>query len=320
MLKTYKGPNTLGDNALQQRNAAVGTKVDTSSSKLVQVSSRLGKLSKFIPGSVPSHYWHDFSPYTESYEDIDEDDFFETTSSTGPPEPLPYFLDGSASNVTAQLGGRVLLHCRVGQLGDKTISWVRRRGEELVLLSAGGLTLASDGRWSLQAASHGDWRLALSPVAARDHGPYECQVSTHPPLVRTVHLSVLVPKVEIVDERGVSVSDKFYKEGSIIELRCVISKVPQPSGQVVWTHAGKHLNYETKRGGISVKTEVLNSGALSRLYIANAARKDSGNYTCALEDVSATTVSVHVLKGENPLAMQRGRGHRQTQSKLFIIS
>lgn len=49
----------------------------------------------------------------------------------------------------------------------------------------------------------------------------------------------------------------------------------------------------------SVKTELLNSGALSRLYIANAARKDSGNYTCALEDVSATTVSVHVLKGRS---------------------
>jgi hypothetical protein len=46
-----------------------------------------------------------------------------------------------------------------------------------------------------------------------------------------------------------------------------------------------------------VKTEVQNSGALSRLYIANAAKRDSGNYTCALEEVSATTVAVHVLRG-----------------------
>lgn len=66
----------------------------------------------------------------------------------------------------------------------------------------------------------------------------------------TAYRLFTVPKVEIVDERGVSVSDKFYKEGSIIELRCVISRVPQPSGQVVWTHAGRHLNYDTKRGGI----------------------------------------------------------------------
>ncbi|KZC08191.1 hypothetical protein WN55_10062 [Dufourea novaeangliae] len=38
------------------------------------------------------------------------------------------------------------------------------------------------------------------------------------------------------------------------------------------------------------------SGAISRLYIANANKKDSGNYSCALADVAAaTTVSVHVL-------------------------
>ncbi|KAK1137889.1 hypothetical protein K0M31_002383 [Melipona bicolor] len=59
------------------------------------------------------------------------------------------------------------------------------------------------------------------------------------------------------------------------------------------------------------------SGAISRLYIANANKKDSGNYSCALADVAAaTTVSVHVLnvvslehyktlKQESPLAMPR---------------
>lgn len=65
-----------------------------------------------------------------------------------------------------------------------------------------------------------------------------------------IFYSSAVPKVEIVDERGVSVSDKFYKEGSIIELRCVITRVPQPSGQVLWSHQGRQLNYDTKRGGI----------------------------------------------------------------------
>lgn len=40
------------------------------------------------------------------------------------------------------------------------------------------------------------------------------------------------------------------------------------------------------------------NGAVSRLYIANANKKDSGNYSCALADVAAaTTVSVHVLNG-----------------------
>lgn len=40
------------------------------------------------------------------------------------------------------------------------------------------------------------------------------------------------------------------------------------------------------------------AGAVSRLYIANANKKDSGNYSCALANVAAVTmVSVHVLNG-----------------------
>lgn len=43
------------------------------------------------------------------------------------------------------------------------------------------------------------------------------------------------------------------------------------------------------------------AGAVSRLYIANANKKDSGNYSCALADVAAATmVSVHVLNGMLP--------------------
>lgn len=48
----------------------------------------------------------------------------------------------------------------------------------------------------------------------------------------------------------------------------------------------------------SVKTDMGAAGAVSRLYIANANKKDSGNYSCALANVAAVTmVSVHVLNG-----------------------
>lgn len=48
----------------------------------------------------------------------------------------------------------------------------------------------------------------------------------------------------------------------------------------------------------SVKTDMGAAGAISRLYIANANKKDSGNYSCALANVAAATmVSVHVLNG-----------------------
>ncbi|KAG8230540.1 hypothetical protein J437_LFUL008363 [Ladona fulva] len=59
-----------------------------------------------------------------------------------------------------------------------------------------------------------------------------------------------VPKVEIVDERGVAIVDKFYKAGSTIELKCVISQVPQLTSYVTWKHGQRMLNYDTSRGGI----------------------------------------------------------------------
>ena len=62
--------------------------------------------------------------------------------------------------------------------------------------------------------------------------------------------SPLVPRVEIIDERGLRTPDKFYKSGSTIELKCVISKMPQPTNYVTWKHGLRMLNYDTSRGGI----------------------------------------------------------------------
>ncbi|KAL2730176.1 lachesin-like [Vespula maculifrons] len=64
-------------------------------------------------------------------------------------------------------------------------------------------------------------------------------------------LGVEVPRVEIVDERGATTGDKFYKAGSTIELKCVVSNIPQPTGYVTWRHGSRALNYDTTRGGIS---------------------------------------------------------------------
>ncbi|KOX77210.1 hypothetical protein WN51_10300 [Melipona quadrifasciata] len=60
-----------------------------------------------------------------------------------------------------------------------------------------------------------------------------------------------VPRVEIVDEHGATAGDKFYKAGSTIELKCVVSNIPQPTGYVTWRHGSRTLNYDTTRGGIS---------------------------------------------------------------------
>ncbi|XP_021928644.1 peroxidasin-like isoform X3 [Zootermopsis nevadensis] len=273
---------------------------------LLQVHCAVRQVLKTHSGdpfdSLPKNFWYELSsPFTESYDDLTEPEPNTT------PDPLPFFEDHSNStNVTTQLGSSVFLHCKVHDLRDRTVSWVRRKDNEFHLLTFGLHTYSSDSRYSLNYLHPNDWRLHIQFANERDEGFYECQVSSHPPLVFYVLLNVVVPKVEIVDERGDAIPDKFYKAGSTIELKCVVSQVPQPSSYVTWKHGQRMLNYDTSRGGISVKTDIQPGGAMSRLYIANANKQDSGNYTCSLADVASTTIAVHVLNGENPAAMQHG--------------
>lgn len=60
----------------------------------------------------------------------------------------------------------------------------------------------------------------------------------------------LVPSVEMVDDHGRVIEEKIYKTGSTIELKCVVSKVPGPTANIMWRHGLRILNYDTSRGGI----------------------------------------------------------------------
>ncbi|XP_046803139.1 hemicentin-1 [Lucilia cuprina] len=255
--------------------------------------------------TFPKNFWQEFSsPFTDTPED-EELEITETTTH----EPFPFFADPFTTvNVSTQLGANVYLHCRVNDLQGKTVSWMRRKGDELALITFGRHTYSGDSRYSLEFEEPNDWKLLIQYANERDEGPYECQVSSHPPLVLLVYLTVIVPHVEILDERGSTTPEKYYKAGSTIELQCVISKIPQPSSYITWRHNTRLLNYDTSRGGISVKTDMLPGRAFSRLYIANANRHDTGNYSCILGNDITGTVMVHVLNGEEPAAMQHASG------------
>ncbi|CRK98051.1 CLUMA_CG011420, isoform A [Clunio marinus] len=250
------------------------------------------------PHDLSNSIWHEVStPVSDSSEEV-----IDTTTYVHE----PFFEENSTQiNMTTQLGSDVYLHCRVNDLREKMVSWVRRKGDQLHLITFGASIYISDSRYSLEFKQPNDWQLHIQYANERDEGQFECQINTSPPLILIVCLEVIVPRVDIVDERGLKTSDKFYKSGSTIELKCVISKIPQPTSYVTWKHGLRMLNYDTSRGGISVKTNLNSGGAVSRLYIANANRYDSGNYTCSLGDSAKTTIAVHVLNGENPAAAQQ---------------
>ncbi|QQP40169.1 Putative LOC101460593, partial [Caligus rogercresseyi] len=49
-----------------------------------------------------------------------------------------------------------------------------------------------------------------------------------------------------------------------------------------------------------VKTDLLKNGAISRLQIARASKRDTGNYTCKMRNALASVI-VHILNGKSTL-------------------
>ncbi|CAG9117199.1 unnamed protein product [Plutella xylostella] len=189
------------------------------------------------------------------------------------------------------------------------VSWIRKR--DLHILTVGVHTYSSDARF---AALHTDgsdvWTMRVAPAQPRDSGAYECQVSTEPKISLSFRLTVVdvwtkrvapaqsrdsgayecqvltEPKISLSFRLTVVVSkaeilsgpELFVRAGSDINLTCIARHAPDPPSFIYWYRGTNVVNY-AQRGGISVETE--QRTRTSRLLIARASPRDSGNYTCA---------------------------------------
>ncbi|XP_015514039.1 zwei Ig domain protein zig-8 [Neodiprion pinetum] len=237
-------------------------------------------------------------------DDDREDDFV-------PLDRGPYFDVLASHNVTALVGQTAVLHCRVKNLGNRTVSWVRHR--DIHLLTVGQDTYTADGRFQ---ATHfpqtEDWTLQVKFPQRRDSGTYECQVSTTPPIGHSMHLSVVEPVTTIIGG-----PEMYINRGSTMNLTCVVRHSPEPPPVIYWTHEHKEINYDSPRGGVSVITE---KGEITTSYllVQRAQPADSGRYTCHPSNANTKTVLVHVLNGEYPAAMQHG-GQLKLANPPFVI-
>ncbi|KAG5672143.1 hypothetical protein PVAND_002297 [Polypedilum vanderplanki] len=230
----------------------------------------------------------------------------------------PYFDVAASKNVTALLGKTAYLNCRVKNLGNKTmllqVSWVRHR--DIHLLTVGRYTYTSDQRFkSIHHPHSEDWMLQIKYPQHRDSGIYECQISTTPHMSHFIHLNVVEPSTEII-----GAPDLYIESGSTINLTCVVHNSPEPPAFIFWNHNNAIISYDSPRGGVSVITEK-GETSTSFLLIQNARPSDSGQYQCNPSNAKSRSVTVHVLNGEFPAAMQRGAPCHQIASQhhyLFI--
>ncbi|XP_014241815.1 neural cell adhesion molecule 1-like isoform X1 [Cimex lectularius] len=222
----------------------------------------------------------------------------------------PTFDNNTVVNNTVQLGGTAFLHCRVRNLGERTITWVRRR--DWHILTSGVFTYTNDERFQvLHAEGSDDWTLQIKYVQKKDNGTYECQVATGAGIMsHFVNLDIVVPEAFIV-----GATEYHVVLGGTINLVCVIEKSPTPPQYVLWYHNSKMINYDTSRGGVQVRTEQ-GQKTESHLTIHDAKYTDSGNYTCSASNTQPAYIHVFVSEGDKMAAISR----RKSSSSGPIIS
>ncbi|XP_003699994.1 zwei Ig domain protein zig-8 [Megachile rotundata] len=232
----------------------------------------------------------------------------------------PTFDHSQNSNVTALIGKDAFLTCRVRNLGDKTVSWVRNR--DIHILTAGSYTYTSDQRFqaipgknSNQNSEWSEWTLCIKWAQERDQGLYECQISTIPVKSHQFRLNVVVPTATILGG-----PDLYVGAGSTINLTCVIHFSSEPPAYIFWYYYEQVLSYDSPRGGISVITEKGGDVTTSWLLIQIAQPSDSGEYNCKPSNANTASIKVHVLNGERPEAMQTGTAGPNLSSSCLLVS
>ncbi|PSN44261.1 hypothetical protein C0J52_24562 [Blattella germanica] len=95
--------------------------------------------------------------------------------------------------------------------------------------------------------------------------------------------------------------DKFVKSGSSLRLTCLLKKSTEPPVYVFWYHESRMINYDLGRG-----VRVRHGRYSSELVVTEAHKHDSGNYSCVPSNAQPASISVHILNGEEPAAMQHG--------------
>ncbi|XP_037082135.1 protein amalgam-like [Pollicipes pollicipes] len=234
--------------------------------------------------------------------------------------PRPEFDPSIPLNVTTLVGRDAELNCIVRNVGNHTVSWIRQA--DLHILTAGRYTYTTDLRFeALHNPGSAIWTLAIQGTRSNDSGLYDCQISTKPEMAIHVQFNVvdfLPPTEEPVESttemftdfempvaRILGGSSVYIQRGSDLNLTCTVSYSPEPPSSVEWLHRNQVVRFNSARGGISVVT-AKGHRTTSHLLIQRADGWDSGDYRCRPDNAEPATVTVHILDGEQPAAMQTG--------------
>ncbi|XP_037802864.1 titin-like [Penaeus monodon] len=110
--------------------------------------------------------------------------------------------------------------------------------------------------------------------------------------------------------------ERYVQKGSAVRLTCALRQFTEPPTYVFWFHGEHMVNYDSNN-----RITVLSTTGESELRISDVDKTDSGNYTCQPANARAASVSLHVITGETPAAMQRASATEvQDRLSLALVS
>ncbi|XP_055384416.1 immunoglobulin superfamily member 10-like [Condylostylus longicornis] len=230
-------------------------------------------------------------------------------------------IDGHAiTNITTQIGTHAYLPCKVKQLGNKSVSWVRVRDGHI--LTVDRAVFIADQRFLALQQSDNSWTLQIKYVQARDAGIYECQVSTEPKVSAKVYLQVVVPRTEIVGE-----SDRYVKAGSTVVLRCIVRGALEPPVFITWSHGSKQLTADSPGIRMQVDKSLLDpmseddnqqQTTIGSLIIDVARKYHNGNYSCSPSNSPSVTVTLNVINGESSASAVTSSANQEKYTSSIV--
>jgi len=224
----------------------------------------------------------------------------------------PYFDPENTKNITSVTGARALLNCRVYNLGNRTVSWIRL--SDLNLLTVGRYTYTSDLRFEgIHQKYSPDWKLVLNGARISDSGLYECQVSTTPHISRLMSLKIKDPETTFLGG-----PEMFLDTSSMVNLTCVISWTVSSPGTVTWFHNHTKLTIRGPRTGVSIMVDKSEVTTVS-LILQTASENDSGLYECQPDNAPSASMFIHVLRGEQTAQLSSGNQRQRIVFQVTIL-
>ncbi|XP_064084500.1 uncharacterized protein LOC135200104 isoform X2 [Macrobrachium nipponense] len=144
----------------------------------------------------------------------------------------PFITMDTGSSVSSEEGTTASLHCKVSNLGNYTVGWIRLDpSSSTYILTLGHVPIIFDRRLNVVFdPATNDWILTINDVAPADEGVYQCQINTNPTVFHSVTLHVI--KSEAVTTSS-SVDGRFAaEEGETALLPCHVQNLGDAS--VTW--------------------------------------------------------------------------------------